>query len=113
MSKARFMTCRYCGQTKPMKGWRSVMGVGRCCSDCVEELRQADVFKRQQTAVKDIAAWPDRKAARAPAPAVNRADGVTVCPSLSFDPRYQVDPATRVIGGFATMGVGRYLEVAA
>jgi hypothetical protein len=34
---------------------------------------------------------------------------VTVVPTPQFDPRYQVDPAERVIGGFASMGVGRYL----
>lgn len=28
----------------------------------------------------------------------------------AFDPRYQVDPKTRVIGGFASLGPGRYLE---
>lgn len=31
-----------------------------------------------------------------------------ICPQ--FDDRYQVDPKTRVIGGFASMGIGRYLE---
>lgn len=34
----------------------------------------------------------------------------TVGPSVSYDPRYQVDPATRVVGGFATLGPGRYLD---
>lgn len=32
-----------------------------------------------------------------------------VLPSPTHDPRYQVDPATRVEGGFAAAGIGRYL----
>lgn len=35
---------------------------------------------------------------------------VTVCPSCPIDMRYQVDPSTRVLGGFATMGAGKYLD---
>ena len=34
----------------------------------------------------------------------------TVAPAPLFDHRYQVDPATRVVGGFATLGMGRYLN---
>lgn len=34
----------------------------------------------------------------------------TRCPSPAFDARFQIDPATRVVGGFATMGIGRYLD---
>lgn len=34
----------------------------------------------------------------------------TVGPSVSYDPRYQVDPSKRVPGGFAAMGPGRYLD---
>lgn len=30
-------------------------------------------------------------------------------PAPRFDARYQVDPDTRVVGGFATAGIGRYL----
>ena len=30
-------------------------------------------------------------------------------PPVRFDPRYQIDPNTRIVGGFATMGIGRYL----
>lgn len=33
-------------------------------------------------------------------------------PSVSYDLRYQLEPGTRVLGGFATLGIGRYLEVA-
>lgn len=33
---------------------------------------------------------------------------ITYCPSTSFDSRYQVDPKTRIEGGFATMGIARY-----
>lgn len=35
---------------------------------------------------------------------------ITVCPSLDYDPRYQLPPGERIVGGFASMGVGRYLE---
>lgn len=47
------------------------------------------------------------------------ADAVAVVPAgvkrtvqlmPSFDPRYQVDPSTRVLGGFASAGIGRYLD---
>jgi hypothetical protein len=31
-------------------------------------------------------------------------------PSHPFDSRYQIDPATRVVGGFASAGIGRYLD---
>ncbi len=34
----------------------------------------------------------------------------TVCVTPSFDARYQCDPAQRIAGGFADMGVGRYLD---
>ena len=30
--------------------------------------------------------------------------------ALGYDPRFQVDPSTRVVGGFASMGPGRYLD---
>lgn len=33
---------------------------------------------------------------------------VTVCPSRSYDPRYQVDPTERLFGaGFVAAGIGR------
>jgi hypothetical protein len=35
----------------------------------------------------------------------------TVLPGMpKFDARYQVDPSTRVAGGFASAGIGRYLD---
>jgi hypothetical protein len=34
----------------------------------------------------------------------------TVCPSHAYDSRYQIDPSTRVVGGFASAGIGRYLD---
>ena len=38
----------------------------------------------------------------------------TVLPSApAYDARYQCDPKERVIGGFASMGIGRYLDGAA
>jgi hypothetical protein len=33
---------------------------------------------------------------------------VTRGPSIGYDPRYCLDPDTRVVGGFATLGIGRY-----
>lgn len=35
---------------------------------------------------------------------------VTVVPGWTHDARFQLAPGERVIGGFASMGVGRYLE---
>lgn len=35
---------------------------------------------------------------------------VTLCPSTGYDARYQLAPDTRVLGGFSTAGIGRYLE---
>ena len=34
---------------------------------------------------------------------------VTRCPGINFDPRYQVPPDTEVVGGWVSMGIGRYL----
>ena len=34
----------------------------------------------------------------------------TVCPSPKWDSRYQIDQSQRIVGGFATMGMGRYLD---
>jgi hypothetical protein len=34
---------------------------------------------------------------------------ITRCPSPGYDTRYQVAPGTKVVGGFASMGPGRYL----
>ena len=35
---------------------------------------------------------------------------VTVVPGWTHDPRYQLAPGERVLGGFATAGIGRYIE---
>jgi len=35
---------------------------------------------------------------------------MTVCPAPKWDHRYQIDPETRVVGGFASLGMGRYLD---
>lgn len=107
-------TCKYCGQERPAAGARSVTGVGRCCAGCVEEMRQAKPLKPKAEA-KSIAAWPSRKPLKAPAPAAEPAAGpkVTVLPGWTHDPRYQLPPGERVQGGFATAGIGRYIEGAA
>ena len=49
--------------------------------------------------------WRNRRAVP-----IQRKDGVTVLPGWTHDKRYQVAPGERVIGGFASLGVGRYLE---
>ena len=49
--------------------------------------------------------WRSRRAVP-----IQRKDGVTVLPGCTHDHRYQVAPGERVIGGFASMGVGRYLD---
>lgn len=51
---------------------------------------------------KCTAAWSAR-------PADSTGARVIVCKSPSFDARYQVDPEERIVGGFATMGVGQYI----
>jgi len=33
-----------------------------------------------------------------------------VCPAPKFDSRYQIDPNERIVGGFASLGIGRYLD---
>ena len=45
----------------------------------------------------------------APQP-VQRADGVVVVPGWTHDHRYQMAPGEKVVGGFASLGLGRYLE---
>jgi hypothetical protein len=89
------------------------------------ELRTADgsIGAWPKTAPKKLKAGPadnrpawrpqtEYKALSAPA---ERATGpkVTVRELPRHDLRFGVDPATRVVGGFATLGIGRYLEVAA
>ncbi len=56
-------------------------------------------------------AWRNLQQRLEPTPAIVPATVKrTVCPSVSFDPRFQCDPRQRVVGGFATMGPGRYLD---
>ena len=43
-------------------------------------------------------------------PAGNGGPRYTVCPAPRWDSRYQIDPETRVVGGFRTLGMGRYLD---
>lgn len=52
---------------------------------------------------------PARPVSRAP---FMRGDGVLVAPGYTHDTRYQLAPGERVIGGFASMGIGRYLDEA-
>jgi hypothetical protein len=33
-----------------------------------------------------------------------------VCPAPKFDSRYQIDPNERIVGGFVSLGIGRYLD---
>ena len=43
-------------------------------------------------------------------PIITATTQITRCPSITHDPRYQVDPLMRVVGGFAAAGIGRYLD---
>jgi hypothetical protein len=54
--------------------------------------------------------WTPPQPKELPAPIIPAGVKPTVIPAPKFDKRYQVDPSTRVLGGFATMGIGRYLE---
>ena len=35
---------------------------------------------------------------------------ITVCPAPRWDSRYQIDPNERIVGGFVSLGIGRYLD---
>jgi hypothetical protein len=61
---------------------------------------------------KQGAHWASLPSKSAPQPVVIPAGlKPKVVPGMpAFDARYQVDPSTRVVGGFASMGVGRYLD---
>lgn len=62
----------------------------------------------QQSAGK---AWRNLQQKLEPGPVVVPAKVKrTVCPSISYDPRYQCAPGERIVGGFASMGPGRYLD---
>ena len=69
----------------------------------------------QQAGAATIGDWPKRKPLKAATPAAAPAAGpkVTVLPGWTHDPRYQLAPGERVLGGFAAAGIGKYLEVAA
>ena len=53
------------------------------------------------TIIDTRVSWTDREADYSQAKRI-------VCKAPTFDARYQIDPATRVVGGFATQGIGRY-----
>jgi hypothetical protein len=62
---------------------------------------------------KDLGPWFARASSGDITPPAQRDPRATVCPSPGHDVRYQLPEGERVLGGFATMGIGRYLEVAA
>ena len=115
MTKARTMICKCCQQTKPMKGWRAVMGVGRACADCVERINEASKAKQaalkakapKQREQKDAGPWTARKVEGKPTPAAQRDPRAVVCPSPQRDHRYQADPA-EVTPMFSGMKPGQY-----
>ena len=53
---------------------------------------------------------PPNRIAWAAKPADTSRAKVTICPAPTSYSRTYVDPKTRVVGGFATMGIGRYSE---
>ena len=78
-------------------------------------------YTRYFASAADAAAWvrpvaPVRKPTRPPrqpAPAAVAAHAgprVVLAAGWTHDPRYQLAPGERVVGGFATLGMGRYLD---
>lgn len=57
-------------------------------------------------------AWRPRSEYKPTTAPAERATGplVRVLPGWTHDPRYQLAPGERVLGGFATAGIGRYIE---
>ena len=58
-------------------------------------------------------AWRNLKRAEKDAPRevqVSPTVKITKAKTVQFDPRFQCDPAQRIAGGFAEMGMGRYLD---
>jgi hypothetical protein len=70
---------------------------------------------RKEGKADDRPAWRPQTEYKALSAPAERATGpkVTVRELPRHDLRFGIDPATRVVGGFASMGIGRYLEVAA
>ncbi len=135
----RRMNCPACGENVLRKGAVLVPGLGYCCSACGKDPQRmaAGRAKKAQMQGQQIGDWPKRRGPdwasvkpggnpyteslapwrpatvqRKPSEPAQPADGpnVTRAPSRNYDPRYQVEPGTRVLGGFATMGIGRYLD---
>lgn len=91
----RLFSCNYCGQRAPRVGSRQVDDVGLCCAPCVDEINDAALLTQPAPCV----------AAEPVAPPV-----VSAGLSAGFDPRFQLPPGARIKGGFADMGIGRYLD---
>lgn len=70
----------------------------------------ANVLVTPQPAQAAPVQLADQGRVRPEGPADESRARVTQCPSIRFDPRYQLDPSTRVPGGFAAAGIGRYLS---
>lgn len=66
--------------------------------------------KKATTIQRSAKPWTPPEPKQLPPAIIPPTVKVQVLPSVQIDVRYQVDPRTRVVGGFATMGAGRYLE---
>jgi hypothetical protein len=110
------MQCTCCGQIKPRKGCKTIPGQGLACAECAPALLPSAPKKatrspegRPKAESKDAwKPWTVERKPTEPAQAAETPGVVRLMPA--YDPRYGVDPAQPVIGGFASMGIGRYLE---
>jgi hypothetical protein len=115
-----------CRATRPAAGGRGMPAVRffGTAAEGAEWIAEGDgrkrVVKKPQQLSKPLAPLQEQTAGKAwrnlqqrlePGPTVVP-DHVkrTVCPSPQFDARFQIDPRQRVVGGFASMGPGRYLD---
>jgi hypothetical protein len=73
------------------------------------ELLRARKIERDGRVPKPQAARALKPQAVSPEVIVPANVKVTVGPSVSYDPRFQVPEGTRIVGGWATAGMGRYL----
>lgn len=71
---------------------------------------KAPAAKPTPVVVKSEKPWTPPQKKTLPTPIIPQTVKVQQCPAPMFFNRYKVDPAERIVGGFASLGPGRYLE---
>lgn len=116
-------TCKTCGETKPPEMFAARRLVCRICRNRADtdRAKRKDAAERgveyvppvyRPTASEKLAQSvrvPDKLATFSGDAIITERTRHTVGPSLGYDPRYQCPDHERVVGGFASMGIGRYL----